>query len=107
MIKKLLNSNMIMVLVVLLVLLTAVVYAGEERTDASGQWKYVLQDDSVTVMGCVKNPSGDLAIPFELDGYPVTRIGYDAFSLCFGLTGVTIPEGITSIGYGAFRVVGV
>ena len=33
----------------------------------------------------------------------VTSIGYDAFRGCSGLTSVTIPEGVTSIGSYAFR----
>ena len=32
----------------------------------------------------------------------VTTIGNDAFSYCRGLTSITIPEGVTSIGSGAF-----
>ncbi|MCR5433675.1 MAG: leucine-rich repeat protein [Bacteroidaceae bacterium] len=34
--------------------------------------------------------------------YNVTRIGYDAFIDCSGLTSITIPEGVTSIGEAAF-----
>ena len=32
----------------------------------------------------------------------VTSIGTEAFRDCSGLTGITIPDGVTSIGYGAF-----
>jgi len=34
--------------------------------------------------------------------YAVTSIGTSAFKNCSGLTSVTIPEGVTSIGDGAF-----
>ena len=32
----------------------------------------------------------------------ITSIGYDAFAYCSGLTSLTLPAGITSINYGAF-----
>ena len=99
--RKLFNVKMVGVLTALLVLFMAAGVAGEERTDASGQWKYVLEDGCATVTGCVEEPSGDLVIPGELDGYPVTGIG--EFELWYnGLTGVTIPDSVIEIGDGAF-----
>ena len=50
--------------------------------------------------GC--NVRGDFAIPSEIDGCKVTRIGDRAFRVCRSLTSVTIPEGVTKIGVGAF-----
>ena len=35
--------------------------------------------------------------------YAVTSIGDDAFSTCYSLTSVTIPNSVTSIGESAFR----
>ena len=46
---------------------------------------------------------GALKIPSRLGGFPVTGIGEEAFSECSGLTRVTIPEGVTSIGESAFE----
>ena len=52
------------------------------------------------------NYSGNIEIPsiIEVDSvkYPVTGIGDSAFSGCSGLTSVTIPNSVTSIGRGAF-----
>lgn len=45
---------------------------------------------------------GDLSIPSELDGYPVTGIGDSVFSWWSDLTSVTIPDSVTSIGKDAF-----
>jgi len=102
MLRKFLNGKMIMVLTIFLLLFMAVGYAEEEITDASGQWKYVVEDGGATLTGYVDEPIGDVVIPGELDGYPVTGIGECAFAECTELTGVTIPESVTSIGVEAF-----
>ncbi|GHT10834.1 hypothetical protein AGMMS4956_02960 [Bacteroidia bacterium] len=50
-----------------------------------------------TVILCPAGKQGSVTIPNS-----VTSIGYGAFSGCSGLTEVTIPEGVTSIGDDAF-----
>ena len=47
-------------------------------------------------------PSGALTIPATLGGKPVTTIGGDAFYGCTGLTGVTMPNTVTSFASSAF-----
>jgi len=74
----------------------------EAKIDASGQWKYVVEDGGATITGYVAEPSGDLVIPSELDGCAVTGIGDSAFRWCEDLTSVTIPDSVASIGNGAF-----
>jgi len=100
--RKLLNVKMIGLFAVLLVLFMTAGVAEEERTDASGQWTYVLEDGGAKITGYVEEPSGDLVIPGELDGYPVTKIGEKAFFTCRKLKGVIIPDGVMSIGNNAF-----
>ena len=50
--------------------------------------------------------SGNVVIPESIiyngTSYPVTGIGASAFYECSGLTSVTIPNSVTSIGEGAF-----
>ena len=52
--------------------------------------------------------SGDVVIPatvsYEGETYPVTGIGEWAFAGCVGMTAVSIPTGVTSIGAHAFYV---
>ena len=77
-----------------------VVYA---EVIASGNLKYSVNDDgTATITGYVKEPSGTLVIPGEIDGYAVTAIGYEAFRNCDSLMEVTFPEGLSSIGSYAF-----
>ena len=51
--------------------------------------------------------SGDIVIPetvnYEGISYSVTSIGWEAFFRCSGLTSITIPDGVTSIGNSAFQ----
>lgn len=78
------------------------------------QLKYtVLSEDSTPKTGTVsveaesKEISGDITIPetVEKDGYTysVTMIPKAAFIGCKKLTGITIPDGVTSIGGWAFN----
>ena len=46
--------------------------------------------------------AADLTIPFEIDGYTVTEIGFSAFYWCTSLISVTIPDSVTSIDGYAF-----
>ena len=68
----------------------------------SGNYTYTVSNGEATITGCSTSISGDVAIPSTLGGYPVTRIGSEAFYNCSGLTSVTIPDSVTSIGEYAF-----
>lgn len=49
---------------------------------------------------------GDIAIPASVfyggETYWVTRIGDGAFQVCYNLTSIELPAGLTSIGWDAF-----
>lgn len=57
---------------------------------------------SVRIIGCSPYASGDLIIPAEINGLPVTSITEYAFIGCSGLVNVTIPNTVTHIGEYAF-----
>ena len=63
---------------------------------------YEIRGDAVTIIGCDTAASGDLTIPSEIEERPVTTIAFEAFMNCGSLTGVVIPEGISSINRGTF-----
>jgi len=100
--KLILYGKMSGMIVFFLVLIMAAGIAENERTDASGQWTYVLEETGVTITDYAEEPSGELAIPGDIDGYPVTGIGVGVFAYCRNLRAVTIPEAVTSIGDFAF-----
>lgn len=58
--------------------------------------------DEITITGLKNNALTDLIIPTYIDSKRVIRIDDGAFSDCTGLTSITLSEGITSIGDGAF-----
>ena len=99
--KKLTNGKMAWILAVVLVLFMATGVAEEERTDAGGQWLYVLEEAGATIAGYVGEPTGDLVVPNEVDGYPVTGFGrfvandhYEGEGI---ITSVTIPDTVLQI----------
>ena len=104
MLRKLLSGKAVGLLIVLLALFMAVGVAGEERTDASGQWKYVLEDGSAMITGSAMDGiTGALLIPRALDGYAVTGIKESEFILG-EITDVIIPDSVMRIVDWAFTM---
>ncbi|MDX2111053.1 MAG: leucine-rich repeat protein [Verrucomicrobiota bacterium] len=64
---------------------------------------YVYADDgtSISITGYT-GAGGDITLPSEINGKPVTSIGASAFMYKTGLTSMSIPNTVTSIGDWAF-----
>ena len=82
----------------LVVLLALVSWASGQITE--GQWTYVIENGGASITG--STATGDVTIPSELGGYPVTSIGNSAFYGSLGLTSVIIPNSVGTIGNRAF-----
>ena len=68
---------------------------------AQAQFAYSVNNGAVTITGYT-GPGGAVVIPSEVNSLPVSGIGDWAFFCCTSLTGVTIPNSVTSIGVYAF-----
>ncbi len=81
----------------------------ETWTDANGvEWTYSITDGKAkvgldgTTAAIPTSTEGDVVVPSELGGCPVTSISSNAFRFCSGLTSVVIPEGVADVGKYAF-----
>ncbi|MHC1769080.1 MAG: leucine-rich repeat domain-containing protein [Verrucomicrobiia bacterium] len=73
----------------------------------AGDFTYITNNGTLTIWDYT-GPGGDVSIPSEIDGLPVTTIGSAAFTGCVNLISITIPDSVTSVeGYwdsmGAFH----
>ena len=64
--------------------------------------KATIGSSNAWTMAVSPKPTGHVAIPSSLGGFPVVGIGEYAFYNCHELEGVTIPEGVAAIGEYAF-----
>ena len=73
---------------------TGVIY----NNDHTGYWTYSIDQEagSATITRGT-DLSGDLVVPSEVEGYPVTAINPFALD-CEGISSVTVPDSVTAIG---------
>ena len=80
-----------------LVLLLSVL-SSSVRAGTLGDLTYEIADGEVAITSCDRSAEGDLELPAEIEGFPVTSIKHRAFYRCEGLTSISIPDSITWIG---------
>lgn len=66
-----------------------------------GNLYYTKSNGAITITDCIESAT-TITIPNKINGYPVTRIGDNAFYNCSELTDVTIPNTVEYIGSSAF-----
>ena len=97
------------ILFVLAILIANSIIASAIQFTVNGV-RYSVNNDNTTVTvagySSGSEPTGDLTIPESVTygaiSYSVTSISDHAFFYCSGLTNVTIPNSLTSIGEGVF-----
>ena len=95
--KKKILSTVFMVCLTILALGTI-----NASAETEGIYTYSVANGEATITDCDTSASGAITIPSSLGGYPVTSIGVSAFSYCYSLTSVTIPNGVACISDNAF-----
>ena len=94
--------HMLTIFAALLLLVCWILPTGAEAaTEDTGEFSYRTFDGGATITG-YSGEGGEVVIPSTLGGYPVTKIGEQAFAYCYGITNITIPNSVTEIGYLAF-----
>lgn len=68
---------------------------------AQAQFTFTTNNGNLTITGYT-GPGGNVIIPSETNGFPVTTISANAFYNKTNVTGVTIPDSITGMGTNSF-----
>ncbi len=74
------------------------------NAETDNVYQYSINNEEVTITGVTSKEefSGKQVIPDKIEGYPVTKIRFGAFSNCMSLTSITIPDTVVDIGFSAF-----
>ena len=68
----------------------------------SGDYSYMINDDKTATICEYTGDEDVIEIPSEIDGYPVSEIGYQAFTYK-EMSSLTIPDSVRAIGQRAFE----
>lgn len=79
----------------------AVITANAYTEGTYEQLTYKNYSEYIEITDCDESATS-VVIPAEIDGVPVTSIGYSAFKNCKSLTEIVIPDSVTDIGEYAF-----
>lgn len=88
--------------VIFAALIAVIVVPMTANAETEDVYSYTIENGEATVTEVDTSVTGNVIIPDELGGYPVTAIGDWAFEYCTEVTGITIPDSVTSIGNWAF-----
>ncbi len=98
-------KKILSLVLVLLILLSAVnVFGAEEQEETIGLnfVTYKVKDGEAEVFWVNREHVGTIIIPDSVNGYPVTSLGYYAFTDCTYVTEVILPDSIKTIKGNAF-----
>lgn len=109
--KKSISFLLILTMILSMLCIVPAVADGDEKQ--SGDFSYRIKRNGTAVITGYNFPASaknlSIAVPITIDGYPVTEIGEEAFSVSYDNreqyqnVSIYLPDGITSIGNFAFR----
>lgn len=67
-----------------------------------GVLSYEIRDSKVKIVSCDESAAGEIDIPNEIEGYPVTELADWLFSYFKGVSGIRIPANVSAIGKNVF-----
>ncbi|MGN0295386.1 MAG: leucine-rich repeat protein, partial [Lachnospiraceae bacterium] len=76
------------------------------KAETSGDFTYTVSGSNATITA-YSGTGGEITIPSQIGDYTVTAIGNSAFDGKSEITGIVIPETVTTLGYYAFRGTGI
>ncbi len=91
--KKLLSVFLVLVITISMIPVCVPVHAVGTTSDG---FEYDIANGEAVITKYIGS-AADIVIPSEIDGYPVTRIGFQAFSWLSRIESVVIPEGVYAI----------
>ncbi len=80
--------------------LSLILFAAGAAAETEGDFTYTVSDGCATITG-YDGVESTVVVPDTLGGYPVTKIGSNAFAQ-MSFTGITLPESLISIDNSAF-----
>ncbi|MCQ2070684.1 MAG: leucine-rich repeat protein [archaeon] len=95
-----LRNVLFMAVLAVVMLMVVVVPASDAETE--GDWSYAVENGSAIITGYF-GEGGDVTIPSELNGMPVTKIGDRVFQKSHIVSTVSVPSTVSVIGDSVFE----
>lgn len=77
--------------------------ANAEELNYEEIYNYSVKNGEIEIKGMNSPLTGEITIPDEIEGYPVTAIASNAFKSCTSISHVKLPDSIKKIGISAFE----
>ena len=94
--------SIMLIILVVFSSLPMTVFGAENQDNSNDEFTYALSEDNAIITG-YNGSDLFVDIPSEIDGHSVTEISSTTFKNDNSIVGIEIPNGVTTIGQGAFK----